>query len=247
MIHIINKKDNRFIFEFILFILIFNLQPFNISAQSEIPDSIVKERIRCIQNILEQGRTNANHWYYGWLAGYSAATLGQGTVCFISKDNMTRENMALGAATTCLGAIGQLLTPMDPGQKADILAQISDSTQQESLKKLSEAEELFKSAAIREKFGRSWQVHALSGAVNLSSGLITWFGFKQSVWAGIGNFALNTVITESQIWTQPTKILKDYQGYCRKYNSGYEPIAYKPKPTCYVSAYPGGIAIKLLF
>ncbi len=117
MIHIINKKDNRFIFEFILFILIFNLQPFNISAQNEIPDSIVKERIRCIQNILEQGRTNANHWYYGWLAGYSAATLGQGTVCFISKDNMTRENMALGAATTCLGAIGQLLTPMGRAKK----------------------------------------------------------------------------------------------------------------------------------
>jgi hypothetical protein len=246
MVYLTDKNNIKSSFAIILFIFLFIFNLVNITAQDEIPDSLTKERIQCIQNILEHGRKNADRWYYGWLAGYSAATVGQGAVCILSRDNVTKQNMALGAATTFLGAMGQLLTPMDPGYKANFLAQISDSTQQGRLKKLSEAEELLKSAALREEFGRSWQVHALSGAVNLSSGLITWLGFKQSVWAGIENFALNTVITESQIWTQPTKILKDYQGYCRKY-SGSEPIVYKPKPTCYVSAYPGGIAVGLLF
>jgi hypothetical protein len=207
---------------------------------------LVKYRIQSIKNILEHGKINADRWYYGWFAGYSAATIGQGAVFFISMDKVTRENMALGAATTFLGALGQLATPMDPGKKAETLAQISDSTQQDRLKKLSDAEEMLKSAALREQFGKSWQVHVLSGAVNLSSGLITWLGFKQSIWAGIGNFALNSVITETQIWTQPTKISKDYQVYCRKYSKP-ETTAYKPKPTCYVGAFPSGISIKLLF
>jgi hypothetical protein len=247
MNHLIGIKLNKSDFDTFILTFIFLFGSFNIKAQKIVPDSLVKERIRYIQNILSSNRTNANRWYYGWLAGYSAATVGQGTVFFLSNDKVVRQNMALGAATTCLGALGQLLTPMDPGQKADILSQISDSTQQDRLKKLTSAEELLNSAALREKFGRSWQAHTLCGVVNLSSGLVTWLGFKQSIQAGIINFALNSIITEAQIWTQPTKIMKDYHNYCNSYISGLEPKVNNPKLVCYVSAYPGGIAIRVLF
>ncbi|MCK7538546.1 MAG: hypothetical protein MZV63_50095 [Marinilabiliales bacterium] len=51
-----------------------------------------------------------------------------------------------------------------------------------------ETSELLKMLAVREKEGRSWKTHAIAGAVNLSSGLITWLGFKRTVWDGIGEF-----------------------------------------------------------
>jgi hypothetical protein len=247
MVHLPEKKDNRSNFKAILFIIVFIFLSINLSAQDQITDSLVNERIQSIQNILEHSKTNANRWYYGWLAGYSAATIGQGAVYFIAKDIGTKQDMTLGASTTFLGAAGQLLTPMDPGIKAEILAHTPDSTKQERLKKLIDAEELFKSAATRENAGISWQAHVLCGAVNIGSGLITWLGFKRSVWSGVGNFALNTVITEAQIWTQPTQILKNYKNYCQKYKPGTMPVAYKPKPAFYVNAYPGGISIRLLF
>ena len=72
--------------------------------------------------------------------------------------------------------------------------------------------------AKREKSGKSWKIHALNGAVNLGSGLITWLGFKRSVWDGIINFAMNSAISELQILTQPTRTLKAYNLYKQKYD-----------------------------
>ena len=99
----------------------------------------------------------------------------------------------------------------------------------------------------REKEGRSWKIHAVTGVVNIGSGLITWLGFRRTVWEGVENFALNTFITETQIWTQPTRALKDYQNFCRKYNSGSGMKVLKPENEWIVRAYPGGIAIEFNF
>jgi hypothetical protein len=231
----------------ILLFFIFIFQAINISAQTEIPDSVIMERLQLIEKMLDQGKPKANYWWYGWLAGYSAATIGQGAV-FISSDiKETRQDMALGAVTTLLGAAGQLLTPMIPCYAPDRLKQIPEDTREARLQKLDNAEELLKASALREKAGRSWQIHAVTGIVNVSSGLITWLGFKRDVWAGVRNFALNTIITETQIWTQPTKAMKDYQNYCQRFKSSDKPVTLKSNMILFVSTTPGGIEIKLVF
>ncbi|MGD0753819.1 MAG: hypothetical protein ABR927_02070 [Bacteroidales bacterium] len=239
--------DNGSNFKSIIFIFIFVFQSVILFSQDEIPDSLIDERIKYIQNILNQGQPNANRWWYGWLAGYSAATIGQGAICLSSNDKGTRQDMALGAATTLLGAAGQLLSPMVPGYAPDQLMQIPEDTHEARLQKLNNAEELLKASALREKSGRSWQVHAISSAVNLTSGLITWLGFRRNVWAGVENFALNSVITEAQIWTQPTRAMKDYQNYCQRFKSGENPISLKSDLSWFVSVAPGGIKVKIVF
>ena len=241
------QKDYRLNSGAIFIVFIFIFQSLNISAQIEISDSLIMERIQIIEKMLEQGKPNANFWWYGWLAGYSAATVGQSSVCFFSHDKGTKQDMVLGAATTLLGVAGQLLTPMIPGYASDRIKQIPEDTREMRLQKLEKSEELLKASALREKAGRSWKAHAVVGAVNISSGLITWLGFKRNVWAGVGNFALNTVITEAQIWTQPTRAIKDYQNYCRKYKSGENPVALKSRMNWIVSVYPGGIEMKIVF
>jgi hypothetical protein len=241
------EKDCRSNSGAIFLVFIFIFQSLNISAQVEIPDSVIMERIQIIEKMFDQGKPNANRWWYGWLAGYSAATIGQGAVCFSSNDKGIRQDMALGAVTTLLGAAGQLLTPMIPCYAPDRLTQIPEDTKEARLQKLDNAEELLKASALREKAGRSWQVHAVTGVVNVSSGLITWLGFKRNVWAGVKNFALNTVITEAQIWTQPTRAMKDYQDYYQRFKTGENPIALKPEMSWFASFFPGGIEIKIMF
>jgi hypothetical protein len=231
----------------IFFVFIFIFQSLNISAQVEIPDSVIMERIRIIEKMLDKGKPGADRWWYGWLAGYSAATIGQGTVFLSSNEKGTRQDMALGAATTLLGAAGQLLTPMTPSYAPARLTKIPEDTHEGRIQKLDDAEELLKASALREKDGRSWQTHAVAGVVNVSSGLITWLGFKRNVWAGVENFALNTVITEAQIWTQPTKAMKDYQNYCKRFKSGENPVALKSEIDWFAGASPGGIEIKIVF
>lgn len=228
-------------------LLVLLLQGSGASSQNEIPDSIVQKRIEYIQHVLNEGKPAARLWWNGWLYGYTAATVGQGVV-FVTNDKLkTRQDMALGAATTLIGTIGQLITPMVPGYAPARLALIAGDSPEERIEKLNKAEALFEASAKREKAGRSWEMHAASGVVNIGSGLVTWLGFKRTIWAGVGNFALNTAITEAQIWTQPTRAIKDYQNYCVNYKSGLALALQKPKPRFYVNAYPGGMAMRLVF
>ena len=229
------------------FLILFIFQSLNLLAQTNLPDSLVQKKIVNIQNSLNHSKVGINTWWYGWLAGYSVATIGQGTVYLLSNDKSTKQDMALGAATTLLGAAFQLITPLSIDKELETLKQLPDSTESDHLKKLVVAEKLFEKVASNEKAGRSWQVHALNTTVNLGSGLITWLVYKRSVWDGVENFILNSVVTEAQIWTQPTRAMRDYQNYCRKYNSDFIPLANKLQPQYFVCAYPGGVVLRIVF
>ncbi|MDZ7635210.1 MAG: hypothetical protein U5L72_12595 [Bacteroidales bacterium] len=159
----------------------------------------------------------------------------------------TRQDMVLGAATTLLGAVGQLITPLGPRDALSGYPSVKQYNSGDQAISQEEAMELLKILAIREKEGRSWKTHAIAGAVNLGSGLITWLGFKRTVWDGLANFALNTAVTEAQIWTQPTRAIRDYEKYLREYQpeAGLPPV--KPESEWSVSAFPGGIAIRVEF
>ena len=217
-------------------------------AQKNSKDSLLNEQIEYIQHTLTKSKPVLDGWWYGWLAGYSVATVAQGTVFLISNDIRTKQDMALGGITTLLGAGLQLVTPLSISRRdLESLKQMPDSSLEDQIKKLIVAEELFKTIAKKEKAGRSWQIHALNEAVNLTSGLITWLAYKRTVWDGVSNFLLNSVITETQIWTQPTKTLKDYQNYCRKYQSGMNSVANKIEPEYFLNTYPGGVALRIVF
>jgi hypothetical protein len=219
----------------------------NTYAQTESVDTTnINERIQTIQTMLDKSKTGVDVWWYGWLGAYSTATVGQGIVYFISNDTPTRQDMALGAGTTILGAAFQLISPLNTGKDADQLAQMPENTIDEKITKLKIAEDFLKTNALKEQEGRSWKIHALNTAVNLSSGLITWLGFKRTVWDGVSNFLLNTAITETQIWTQPTRTLKNYRNYCRKYINK-EISVNEIKPEYLLRTYPGGASFVIVF
>jgi hypothetical protein len=227
--------------------MLLSVQHFGMYAQTQIPDSVVKERIQYIQTLLNEGKQGANTWWNGWLVAYSAATVGQGMVGLWSNNKGTRQDMGLGAATTFLGAAGQLILPMTPGKAPDKLTMLTESTPEERLAKLMQAEDLLQSSADREITGRSWQSQTVCGVVNLSSGLVTWLGFKRTVWSGIGNFALNTAITEAQIFTQPTRAIRDHKKYLKRYSSENDITDSRSQVDWYVLVYPGRVGIRIVF
>jgi hypothetical protein len=123
-VNILKYLEKSLRISFLLLISLIQLEIVN--AQSELQDSIVKERLQSIQTLLNKAKPNANLWWYGWLTAYSAATVGQGIVYFVSNDKSLKQDMVLGAATTLLGAAGQLITPMVPGYAPDRLAVYPD-------------------------------------------------------------------------------------------------------------------------
>ncbi len=226
---------------------IFLLQMGSLQGQDAAADSVTDNRIQDIQLTALQDKQNAQIWWYGWLAGYSAATAGQLIVSASTDKLTTRQDMVLGAATTFLGALGQLITPVVPKNAKADYPSFRDYVAGEQPISEEQAAELLKILALREKEGRSWKTHAIAGAVNLGSGLVTWLGFKRTVWDGLMNFALNTAVTEAQIWSQPTRAIKDYENYLRENHpeAGMAPL--KPESEWTVSVFPGGIAIRVDF
>jgi hypothetical protein len=241
------KKITQLPLTYLIFILIFSTYCSVLEAQNKLSDSIVSERIQFIENKLKRDQANTKRWWYGWLTGYGSATIAQGAFYFGSADKSTRQDMALGAATTFLGVAGQYITPLLPGNEPEQLNLLSGNSSLERSNKLIIAEELLNDCAKREELARSWKNHAMCSAVNLSSGLITWLGFNRSVWAGIGNFAFNTAITEAQIWTQPTLARRSYKKYKQHALKDEVNLSYEPEPKWYLGAHPGGIAIKVVF
>jgi hypothetical protein len=153
-----------------------------------------------------QDASSVNRWWWGWLGGYSAATIGQG-IAGISADKLSfRQDMFLSGVTTLVGAVGQLVSPVQPVNlrkwREMENSDASDQTKRDEYLKY------LQKMAVAEKKGRGWQMHLASGAVNLGSGLVTWLGFKRTWKDGLVNFALNTVVTEAQIWSQPMKAKK---------------------------------------
>jgi len=216
-----------------------------LSGQGVKPDSVTGDKMPGLQLTALKDKSALRGWWYGWLAGYSAATAGQAIVYFASDDKALRQDMALGAATTMLGAVGQLISPVLTGD-ADYPSYREYAGGERTLSS-DQAEELLKALAAREKEGRAWKTHAIAGAVNLGSGLITWLGFKRTLMDGLENFALNTVITEAQIWTQPVRARRDYEKYCRMMQSEAYAPPEKPSGEWTFNAWPGGFALRFDF
>ncbi len=107
-----NRKNRKSGLRKLPFIIIFILGFLPLKAQDQVSDSLLNERVKYLQETLDHDVKNAQIWWYGWLAGYSAATVGQGIVYFTSDNLKTRQDMALGSATTLLGALGQIIAPM---------------------------------------------------------------------------------------------------------------------------------------
>jgi hypothetical protein len=226
---------------------LFIFQDLPLYSQTLNPDSLRNLRLQEFQKIVNHDKLSAQRWWYGWLAGYSAATAGQGIVYFSTGNKAARQDMALGSATTFLGAIGVLITPIVPKKSSfqNPDSQINDSSQRYF--DATYPENLLKEIAQKEKEGRSWKIHAVTGVVNIGSGLITWLGFKRSIKAGLVNFAFNTIITETQIWTQPVKAIRDYQNYCDYIKTSSMTQNFKPEKRWYLCSYPAGFTLRLDF
>ena len=121
--------------------------------------------------------------------------------------------MAVGAVTTLTGFFGQFISPFQPVSFTEKLDQLPSGNPAERQNKLSQMEIFLEDRAAMEIKARKWKAHLLPTAVNLASGMITWLAFDRTVWDGIANFALNCVVTETQIWTQPIRAKKELREY----------------------------------
>ena len=210
-------------------------------------DVEVTNRLTYIQGSLDGGRKAADLWWDGWLVGYSVSTFGQIAAQSGSHSEKQKQDLLVGAATTGLGAIGQLVFPLDAGFLADQLRAMPGDTPEARRAKLASAEGFLRRSAAQEEFGRSWKTHAIAGIVNLAAGLVIWRHYDRPARDGLLTFALGQFVSEVQIFTQPTKAVRDLHEYEHRSDFEHAAAAGGPQREWYVSASPASVVVGCRF
>lgn len=241
------RKINSILIDKYLLFVILLIPVIEGFGQMTVHDSVTDSKLCFLKSAIKIDHQRTERWWYGWLGAYSAATLGQGVVYFACDNKSTRQDMALGAVTTILGAAGQFISPFMPNKEFIQFSSLPENSEEEKLLKLSVAEKLLSQWGEKERKALTWQNHILSTVVNIGGGMVTWLGFKRTWKDGLINFAMNTAITETQIWIQPTYAKRYYKKYCRQFLTDAEPYSYIPEVNCYLETLPGGIALRITF
>lgn len=225
-------------------------------------DEQVKARLDFIRTALDAGQGRARTWYYGWIGGYSAATavqlgfaIGNGKDIKAVSDSVSDKvnddrkfasDMLVGGLTTALGVGGLLIDPFVPACAVGRLRALPESTPEERLTKLENAEELLKQCADREREGQGLVTHLLNFGVNAAAGVATAAAFKRRWTDGLVNFGIGEAVSLINIYTQPRRAIRDWRAYENTYlNKNGEPL---PAPVAApadwsVGLVPGGFRL----
>ncbi len=230
----------------VLFLLGMLVMVQNSKAQN-LSDSLVVQRIKFLQNSLHIDQQGTKLWWNGWLVGYGTATIAQGAIWYSSDEKALRQDMATGAATTLVGFIGQFISRIQPQSFADKFEQLPDENSGQRLQKMTQMEKFLADRSLMELEARKWKAHILPTSINIASGLVTWIGFHRTVWDGVANFALNCVISEAQIWSQPLRAKRELKRYHERFDQGDLPVVGLREISCNFIVTTSGAGIRIHF
>jgi hypothetical protein len=246
------------------FVALFSLSTAYAQETAALSDEQVKERLGFIENALRSAQPHARTWWYGWIAGYSAGAVVQGSLAIAHwndvkpdqgspdapkvRDRRFAEDMLVGGATFALGVGGLLIDPFLPATSVKKLGRIPEATPEERRSKLLQAEELLRRCARREKDGRGWGTHLLNMGANAAAGLVTTLAFHRKWYEGLITFAAGETVSLVNIYTQPRRAIRDLENYeagsfRRQEASPFEP----PRRRLEIGLSPGGFSVAFRF
>jgi hypothetical protein len=250
------------------FLVFFMVFVFMNAAQAqkaaEPSDDQVKERLGFVENALRSAQPRAKTWWYGWVAGYSAAAIVQGSLAKAHwndvkpgedspdaqpvPDRDFAEDMLVGSVTAALGASFLLIDPFVPAYRPNKLQSMPENTAEERRLKLLQAEEILRQCAKREKDGRGWVTQLLNLGANAAAGFVTVFAFDRPWYDGLMVFATNEAVSLLNIYTQPCRAIRDLNNYEVRYLGKQGALLREASDRkWFVSVYPGGFSVGLRF
>ncbi len=194
------------------------------------------QRLVELQARLDDGQPGATRWWYGWLGGYLALTVGQGVVFAVSPDAGLRANMLVGGAGSLAGILCTLASRLPAMDAGDRLRAISPSDVQGF--KVAAGERLLDDSADAEVFGRSWIAHGVGILIASAQGLVLWKGYQRPG-DGAFSFVSSLAVSEVQIFSQPTRAIDDR----REYRQGSISPPQQRQPLLGLAMFPQSVVI----
>ena len=182
-----------------------------IPDSSGLPDAVIEQRIRFIEERLDDHKEHGQIWYWSWMVINSGATVGLSVAAGLADETSDRVNFASQAGLAALGVADQLFRPLEARYGADPIRHPPDATRSEKLAKLRAAEELLYRNAKRACEREDWVLHLLNLVLNASVGVAT--GLAGDATAGAISSGAGFLGGEVYILGQPAVPKEDWKRY----------------------------------
>ncbi len=187
----------------------------------------MRERLEFIQTSLNSGEGGATIWWWSWLGIYSVLTAGSFILAGVSDGDTEKITNTVSGVQSALGAVGMLISPFAPRYVPETVRSLPRGTENELSSSFGEARVLFNAAADDAVMGRSWINHVLALVVNGGGALVIWKKYGDRIEddgenpkkEALMNFVLGTIVSEIQIFTQPTRAIRDREEYRRRFGT----------------------------
>lgn len=181
--------------------------------QLAVSDTIVEQRLRFIENRLDDSKFHGQAWYWGWLTINVGSAVANGLRSGLADDTEDRVRLASQAALGVIGTADLLFRPLEARFGADPIRGLPEGTSEERRRKLRAAENLLRRNAERARNRSSWVFHLANAVLNGAAGAATALAGDET--GGLITAATGFVGGEIRIFSQPWEPESDWEDYQR--------------------------------
>lgn len=139
--------------------------------ETTLSDAAIEERIRFIEERLDDRQLHGQIWYWSWLTINSVSAVGLGVFAGLADNSDDRVNDGVNAGIAAIGVADVLFRPLDARLGAAPIRGLPDATREEKIEKLRAGEKLLRSNAERADERTDWTMHAMNLGVATAAGL----------------------------------------------------------------------------
>ncbi|EAR21551.1 hypothetical protein [Nitrococcus mobilis] len=178
---------------------------------SGLPDAVIEQRLRFLENRLQESKTQGQIWSYSWLAINGVSMVGLGAAAALADNDDDRVKDAAYAANAGIGLAYMLVTPLEARLGASLIVTLPERTREQKLAKLRAAEDQLRRNAERAETRWGLWEHVGNIALNVAAGAATGLaaGPKHGVDVALTGFIGGLAF----LLTQPSKPAKDWEAY----------------------------------
>jgi hypothetical protein len=180
-------------------------------ADTTLPDNVIEQRIRFIEEKLDSHKTHGQIWYWGWMGIDAGSAIGLGIIAGLDNHEDDAVNNGVNAGLGAIGVADLLLRPLEARHGADPIRSLPEETRDERIAKLRAGEEQMQRNAERASERTSVAMHAGNLFINGIAGVIVGLAGKTS--DAIITSTTGAIGGEINIWTQPWGPETDWEDY----------------------------------